>query len=61
MDLQLSRREKEKLLQKLTDVVFADVLNREDVARILQVCLDACRRESAELEKEIAPAGGVIQ
>ena len=61
MDLQLSRDEKEHLLQRVTDVAFADILNKMDAAVIIEICLNACKRQVAEMEKEIGPACDIIQ
>ena len=61
MDLILSREEKENLLQRVTDVAFMGVLNKMDAAAIIEICLNACQRQAAEIEKEIGPACDIIQ
>lgn len=61
MDLQLSREEKERLLQQVADAAFEDALNKMDAAAILEICLNACKREMAEMEKLFGPVSDVIQ
>lgn len=61
MDLQLSREEKERLLQQVADVAFEDALDKQDAAAILEICANACRRKALELEKEIGPVSDLIQ
>lgn len=61
MDLMLSREEKENLLQRVADVAFMDALNKMDAAAIIGICLNACKRQAAEIEKEIGPACDIIQ
>ena len=61
MDLKLSREEKENLVAEVTNLAFDDTLNKEDYVDIIRVCLDACKRRTSEIEKEIGIAYSVIQ
>ena len=61
MELEMTREEKEKLVQRVTDLAFGDTLNRKDMAAILEICIGACRRKMQELEKETGPACDIIQ
>lgn len=61
MGLELTREEKERLLERVADVAFENVLNKMDAAAIIGICLDACKREAAEIEKKIGPACDIIQ
>ena len=64
-NLEMTREEKEQLIAKVTDAVFAGVLNRVDAVAILEICSQACSRESEkidlEIEKVIGKPSGVIQ
>ena len=51
-DLEMTKEEKERLVAKVTDAVFAGVLNRLDAVAILEICSQACSRESQELDRE---------
>ena len=61
MNLELSREEKENLLQQVADVTFENILNKQEVVDIIEICLNACKREAAKIEEEIGPAYSVIQ
>lgn len=61
MDLELSREEKENLVARVADLAFDDMLNKVDAAAIIEVCLNACKRNAAEIEKMIGPACDIIQ
>ena len=61
MDLEMSREEKERLVQQVADVAFEGALNKEDALAIIETCLKACHRKAAEIEEEIRPAYHVIQ
>lgn len=52
-DLEMTKEEKERLVAKVTDAVFAGVLNRLDAVAILEICSQACSRESQELDREM--------
>ena len=52
-DLEMTKEEKERLVAKVTDAVFAGVLNRVDAVAILEICSQACSRESQEIEREM--------
>ena len=61
MDMQLTREEKENFLQQVADAAFEDALNKMDAAAILKICLNACKREMAEIEKQFGTSSDVIQ
>ena len=50
--LELTMAEKRDLIERITDLVKNDVLNREDRDDIYRVCLAACSRELAKLKEE---------
>lgn len=52
-DLEMTREEKERLVAKVTDVVFEGILNRADAVAILEVCSQACGREAQKVEQEM--------
>ena len=52
-DLEMTKEEKERLVARVTDAVFAGVLNRLDAVAILEICSQACSRESQELDREM--------
>ena len=64
-NLEMTKEEKERLIAKVTDAVFAGVLNRVDAVAILEICSQACSRGiqelDQELEKAIGKPSGVIQ
>lgn len=64
-DPEMTKEEKESLVARVTDTVFAGVLNRMDAVAILEICSQACSRESQEIEREmekiIGKPGNVIQ
>lgn len=61
MNLELSRKEKEDLLERVANAAFENILNKQDVVDIMEICLNACKREAAKIEEEIGPAYSVIQ
>ena len=52
-DLEMTREEKEHLVEKVTDAVFAGVINRMDALAILEICSQACSREAEKVEHEM--------
>ena len=52
-DLEMTNEEKERLVAKVTDVVFAGVVNRMDALAILEICSQACGREAQKIELEM--------
>jgi len=50
--MELTMAEKRDLIERVTDLVKNDVLNREDRDDIYRVCLAACDRELAKLKEE---------
>ena len=50
--MELTMAEKRDFIEKITDLVKNDVLNREDRDSIYRVCLVACDRELAKMKEE---------
>lgn len=61
MDLLLSREEKESLVAQVADLAFDDKLNKMDAVSIIEICLNAHKREISEMEKQFGPVCDVIQ
>ena len=63
--LELTREDKEKFLERTTDMLFQGILNRMDILAVLEIYRNACKREAekvqAEMEAEIGPVSSVIQ
>ena len=47
--LELTMAEKRDLIERITELVKNDILNKEDRDDIFRVCLAACSRELAKL------------
>ena len=60
--LKLTDAEKRKLLEKVTELTEKDVLNKQDMIAIFEVCVDAAEREYqarlSELRAEMVIEGG---
>ena len=50
--MDLTMAEKRDLIERITELVKNDVLNKEDRDNIFRVCLAACSRELAKLKEE---------
>ena len=50
--MELTVTEKRDLIERVTELVKHDVLNREDRDCIYRVCLAACSRELEKLKEE---------
>ena len=50
--LELTMAEKHDLIERITELVKNDILNKEDRDTIFRVCLAACGRELAKLKEE---------
>lgn len=50
--LELTMAEKRDLIERITELVKNDILNKEDRNNIFRVCLAACSRELAKLKEE---------
>ena len=50
--LEMTMAEKRDLIERITELVKNDVLNKEDRDNIFRVCLAACGRELAKLKEE---------
>ena len=50
--MELTMAEKRDFIEKITDLVKNDVLNREDRDSIYRVCLATCGRELAKMKEE---------
>ena len=48
--MNMTKSEKEDLVAKVTDLTIRDVLQREDMVGILEICRDACERRIVILE-----------
>ena len=53
MDDKLSKEKRERLLGMMEAVMEEDALRYSDAAKIIDVLLDACRREKAETEEKM--------
>ena len=47
--LEMTKAEKRDLIERITELVKNDILNKEDRDDIFRVCLAACSRELAKL------------
>lgn len=52
MTMQLTMAEKRDLIEWVTELVKADVLNKADRDDIFRVCLSACDRELSKLHQK---------
>ncbi len=50
--LELTMAEKRDLIERITELVKNDVINRADRDAIFHVCLSACDRELSKLKEE---------
>ena len=50
--MELTMAEKHDLIERITELVKNDILNKEDRDNIFRVCLAACGRELAKLKEE---------
>ena len=50
--MDLTMAEKRDLIERITELVKADVLKKEDRDDIFRICLVACDREMARMKKE---------
>lgn len=50
--MKLTMAEKRDLIERVTELVKADVLKKEDRDDIFRVCLVACDRELAAIKKQ---------
>ena len=50
--MELTMAEKRDLIERITDLVKNNILNKEDRDNIFRVCLAACSRELAKLKEE---------
>ena len=50
--MDLTMAEKRDLIERITELVKADVLKKEDRDDIFRVCLVACDREMAKMRRE---------
>jgi hypothetical protein len=49
LDMELTMAGKRDLIERVTELVKNDILNKEDRDDIFRVCLAACSREPAKL------------
>ena len=50
--LELTMAEKRDLIERITELMKNDVINRADRDAVLKVCLSACDRELSKLKEE---------
>ena len=50
--MQMTMAEKRDLLERIRELALHDILNKEDRDTIFRVCMVACDRELAKLNKE---------
>lgn len=50
--MELTMAEKRDFLERITDLVKNDVLNREDRDSIYRICMAACGRELAKMRED---------
>ena len=50
--MDLTMAEKRDLIERITELVKADVLNRNDRDDIYRICLCACDREMAKMKED---------
>ena len=55
----MTQSEKEQLVNSVADLTMRNVLQREDMVEIMEVCRNACDRRIGELENRVTPSGGV--
>ena len=58
---QLTKQQKESLVAKFTEVVFADLLSRADTIEIYDILIAACKRENARIDEITKPDCLTIQ
>ena len=46
----MTAEEKDRLIKSVADLTARDVLKRDDMVRIMQVCSEACSRRIEEIE-----------
>ena len=54
---EMTKEEKDDLVRKVWDLCASDVLTREDMVEILEICRSACERRISEVSK----TGGDVQ
>ena len=57
--MKMTKEEKERLVNSVADLSLRDVLQREAMLGILQICRNACDRRIDDLENRVTPSGGV--
>lgn len=57
--VQMTKEEKEELVERITNMLMQDVLLREDAIEIMRICKEACERRISEIEREIKPEGPI--
>ena len=51
---ELTQAEKQEMIERLTDLITNNIINRDDRKHIYCVCLAACGREMARMKEENA-------
>lgn len=55
----MTKEEKEQLVEKVADLCLRDVLKREDSIGIMRICKEACDRRIKEIERDFGATGSV--
>ena len=61
MDEKLTEEEKQSLMQRVAEVMEEDVLRKSDAVELIDVLLNACKRERELLSDVIPPVSGLQQ
>ena len=57
--MQMTKEEKEELVERITNLLLQDVLQQEDAIEIMRICKEACDRRIREIEGRIKPEGPI--
>ncbi len=61
MNDKLSNEQKQKLLNEFVAVLGLDVLRQTDALALVEVLVEACRREEADILDATKPASDILQ
>lgn len=59
MSSDMTQEEKQKLIDSIAELCMRDVLKRDDMLEILEICRDACERRIEKIEDIVRPSGPV--
>ena len=57
--MQMTKEEKEELVERIANLLLQDVLQQEDALEILRICREACDRRIRDIERRIKPEGPI--